>query len=206
MVQVSTAGRNGSQRTRAGITHVHGHRRFQGSPVPATGIRSGYWIFLSAPPRGSLQLCPGMSARLISMAPSDPRPSAGRLWACAERGCRSSSSGPVAMGGQNGSKVSTCVMLRHRPSSVPVKGQDRRQQGLNLQTARGLLLDRLATTRRNVWPPNGPWSRKCGGRSKPRWIRSESPSSPPGSCVRPARIPSDSSSLGENIPDKPRPT
>ena len=54
------------------------------------------------------------------------------------------SSGP---GGQRTNKVSTCVVLRHRPSGLEVRCQRERLQGLNRFLARRLLLDRLEAKR-----------------------------------------------------------
>ena len=46
-------------------------------------------------------------------------------------------------GGQNVNKVSSCVVLHHRPSGMSVKCQKERSQGLNRYLARRLLLDKI---------------------------------------------------------------
>jgi protein subunit release factor B len=54
------------------------------------------------------------------------------------------SSGP---GGQNVNKVATCVVLRHRPTALSVKCQDRRTQAENRLTARAWLCDKIEERR-----------------------------------------------------------
>ncbi len=54
------------------------------------------------------------------------------------------SSGP---GGQHVNKVSTAVMLRHRPSGISVTVQDSRSQAVNRKLARERLFDAISNAR-----------------------------------------------------------